>query len=150
MFAPDHRRAAAELVRVCRPGGVVAITTWANEGFVVELFKLSSAYVPPPPEGFQPPMLWGVEAHVAEMFAAAGARAEVTHEKVVFEWPTAAAAAQQYLDNFGPIVMLRGILEPQGRWTEYADAFLQLVERLDSGTGSTRLSSDYLLTTVQL
>jgi ubiquinone/menaquinone biosynthesis C-methylase UbiE len=146
MFAPDHRRAAAELVRVCRPDGLVAMTTWASEGFAPELFKLSSSFMPPPPEGFQPPMLWGVEAHVAEMFAAAGARAEISHETVVFEWPTPAAAVHQYLDKFGPIVMLRGVLEPQGRWPEYAEAFAQLVERLDSGTGSTRLSSDYLLT----
>ena len=146
MFAPDHRRAAAELVRVCRPDGLVAMTTWTTEGFVPEVFKLSGSFMPPPPEGFQPPLLWGSEAHVADMFAAAGARTEISRESVVFEWPSAAAAAQQYLDKFGPILMLRRILEPQGRWPEYVEALTRLAERLDTGTGSARLGSDYLLT----
>ena len=57
MFAPDHARAAAELVRVCRKGGRVAMTTWANEGFSAGLFKLSGSFLPPPPEGVQPPPL---------------------------------------------------------------------------------------------
>ena len=52
MFAPDHRRAAAELVRVCRPGGMVAMATWANDGFAGELFKLSGSFIPPPPPRF--------------------------------------------------------------------------------------------------
>ena len=54
MFAPDHARAAAELVRVCRKGGRVAMTTWANEGFAAGLFKLNGSFLPPPPQGVQP------------------------------------------------------------------------------------------------
>ena len=126
------------------------MATWTSGGFVSELFKLSGSFMPPPPEGFQSPLLWGDEAHVTEMFAAAGARAEISRESVVFEWPSVAAAARQYLDKFGPIVMLRRLLEPQGRWPEYGEALVQLAERMDSGTGSARLSSDYLLTTVRL
>jgi len=149
MFAPDHRRAAAELVRVCRPGGVVAMVTWALDGFAAGLFELSGSFMPPPPEGAQLPLDWGVEAHVMEMFAAAGARAEISRETVAFEWATTADAARQYLDKFPPIVTLRGVLEPQGRWPEYSEAFARLVERLDSGSGSARLRSEYLLTTVR-
>jgi ubiquinone/menaquinone biosynthesis C-methylase UbiE len=61
MFAPDHARAAAELVRVCRPGGRIAMTTWVNDGFAGELFTLTGSFLPPPPPGVQPPSLWGVE-----------------------------------------------------------------------------------------
>jgi SAM-dependent methyltransferase len=149
MFAPDHRRAAAELVRVCRPGGTVAMATWANEGFAGELFKLSGTFMPPPPGGVQPPQLWGVEAHIAEMFAAAGAQAGVERETVVFQWPSVAAAVRDYANEFGPIVMLRGVLEPQGRWPEYLDAFTRLVARFDEGTGTARIRAEYLVITVR-
>lgn len=64
MFAPDHTRAAAELLRVCRAGGLVAMTTWANDGYAAGLFKLTGTFLPPPPAGVQPPPLWGVESHV--------------------------------------------------------------------------------------
>src|SRR3981081_1474456 len=72
MFAPDHARAAAELVRVCRPNGPIAVNTWVSDGFAGELFKLTEAFLPPPPPGVQPPSLWGEESHIAEMFGAAG------------------------------------------------------------------------------
>ena len=150
MFAPDHRRAAAELVRVCRPGGMVAMATWANDGFAGEFFKLSGSFMPPPPPEVQPPPLWGVEAHIAEMFAAAGAEAGVERETVVFEWPSVADAAREYANEFGPMVTLRGILEPQGRWPEYVEAFTRLLERFDGGDGSARIRADYLLITVPL
>ena len=72
MFAPDHQRAAAELVHVCRPGGRVAMTTWVADGYAGEIFKLTGSFLPPPPAGVQPPPLWGDERHVEEVFAAAG------------------------------------------------------------------------------
>jgi hypothetical protein len=53
------------------------------------------------------------------------------------------------VDEFGPIVTLRGILEPQGRWPEYLEGFTQLVERFDEGDGSARIRAEYLLTTVR-
>src|SRR4051794_11444380 len=70
MFAPDHRATAAELKRVCRPGGRIAIACWTAEGKIGAMFKHMSALAPPPPEGFQPPALWGTEEHVRD--AAAG------------------------------------------------------------------------------
>ena len=126
------------------------MVTWALDGFAAGLFELSGSFMPPPPEGAQMPLDWGVEAHVMEMFAAAGARAEISRETVDFEWATTADAARQYLDKFPPIVTLRSVLEPQGRWTEYSEAFERLVERLDSGSGTARLRSEYLLTTVRV
>ena len=70
MFAPDHQRAAAELTRVCMPGGRIGLANWTPTGFLGQLLRLIAQYVPPAP-GAQSPLLWGTEAHVRELFAGA-------------------------------------------------------------------------------
>jgi SAM-dependent methyltransferase len=149
MFAPDHARAAAELVRVCRPGGRIAMTTWANDGFAGELFKLMGSFMPPPPPGVQPPPLWGVEAHVEEVFGAAGATPAVARETVEFDFPSVEDAVARYMDNFGPFVMARAALEPQGRWDEFREVFTDLVRRFNpADDGTARIRSEYFLISV--
>src|SRR4051795_3072860 len=66
MFAPDHAKAASELLRVCRPGGTIALASWTPDGFIGELFRTIAAHVPPP-AGVASPMLWGTEAHLREL-----------------------------------------------------------------------------------
>lgn len=68
MFAPDHPRAAAELRRVCRPGGRIGLASWTPAGFIGQLLRLVGKYVPPAP-GVQSPVLWGSEPHVGDLFA---------------------------------------------------------------------------------
>ncbi|NUR05920.1 MAG: methyltransferase domain-containing protein [Nocardioidaceae bacterium] len=67
MFAPHHRPAADELVRVTRPGGRIGLLSWTPEGFIGQMFATMKPYAPPPPAGAQPPPLWGDEAHVREL-----------------------------------------------------------------------------------
>lgn len=67
MFTPDHRRTAAEMLRVARPGGRIALASWTPDGFVGQMFGAISRYVPPPP-GIASPLLWGTEDHVAQLF----------------------------------------------------------------------------------
>jgi len=149
MFAPDHAAAAAELVRVCRPGGRVLMTTWVNDGFIGELFTLTGAFLPPPPPGVQPPPLWGVELHVREMFGAAGTSPSIARERVAPEFASVEAVVQEYSRNFGPFVMARSVLEPQGRWDEFVAAFGELVRRFDAGDGGrARIESEYFLISV--
>ena len=59
MFAPDHAQAASEMVRVTKPGGVIGFAAWTPEGSTGQMFRLTGSHMPPPPEGFQPPPLWG-------------------------------------------------------------------------------------------
>src|SRR4029078_1212743 len=72
MFAPDHRRAAGELVRVCRPGGLIALPSWPPDGFIGETFRIFSSYLPPAP-GLQPPVRWGDEGYLDALFGQVGA-----------------------------------------------------------------------------
>ena len=74
MFAPKPFDVAKEMVRVTRPGGRIVMGNWIpnDPTLVAQILKISSAYSPPPPEGFISPMTWGVESNVIERFAAAG------------------------------------------------------------------------------
>jgi len=78
MFAPKPFDVAKEMVRVTRPGGKIVMGNWipGDPTLVAQILKISSAYTPPPPEGFISPMLWGVESHVIERFCEAGVAKE--------------------------------------------------------------------------
>jgi ubiquinone/menaquinone biosynthesis C-methylase UbiE len=86
MFAPKPFDVAKEMVRVTKPGGRVVMGNWIpnDPTLVAQILKTSSAYTPPPPEGFISPMTWGVEANVIERFAGAG----VPKESVAFQRET--------------------------------------------------------------
>src|SRR5678809_1162905 len=82
MFAPKPFDVAREIVRVTRPGGRIVMGNWIpnDPTLVAQILKISSAYSPPPPDGFISPMTWGIEANVIERFGAAG----VPSEKISF------------------------------------------------------------------
>jgi ubiquinone/menaquinone biosynthesis C-methylase UbiE len=68
MFTPHHQQAADELVRVCRPGGTIAVLNWTPEGFIGQVFAAMKPYAPPPPPGASPAPLWGRADHVRSLF----------------------------------------------------------------------------------
>jgi len=82
MFAPRPFDVAKEMVRVTKPGGRIVMGNWIpnDPTLVAQILKISSAYSPPPPEGFVSPMTWGIESHVEERFGKAG----ITREKISF------------------------------------------------------------------
>jgi SAM-dependent methyltransferase len=102
MFAPDHRRAAAELVRVTRPGGTIALASWTPDGFVGAMFGTVAARVPPP-SGLASPMLWGTKEHLAELFGPDVAWAH-RRRTFTFRFTSAEAFVECFAAYYGPTV----------------------------------------------
>src|SRR5438477_1553881 len=102
MFAPKPFEVAKEMVRVTRPGGRIVMGNWIpnDPTFVAQLLRVSTAYSPPPPEGFVSPMTWGVEENVLERFGAAGIPAEnIACERTMFLFETPRTPSE-YLADF--------------------------------------------------
>ncbi|MBI1859512.1 MAG: methyltransferase domain-containing protein [Deltaproteobacteria bacterium] len=108
MFAPRPFDVAKEMVRVIRKGGRIVMGNWIpnDPTLVAQILKISSAYSPPPPEGFVSPMTWGVENHVLERFTAAGAKREnisFLKDSFTFRWPGGPSELLDAFRNFyGP------------------------------------------------
>src|SRR3989337_2585465 len=102
MFAPKPFDVAKEMVRVTRPGGRIVMGNWipGDPTLVAQILKISSAYTPPPPEGFISPMLWGVESHVIERFGNAGvAKENISFVKDTFTF-NAPFSPSEFVDRF--------------------------------------------------
>src|SRR6185369_12077527 len=108
MFAPKPFDVAKEMVRVTRKGGRIVMGNWipGDPTLVAQILKISSAYTPPPPEGFISPVLWGVESHVIERFGAAGIPKEnisFLRDTYRFEFEgTPAVYLDMFRDFYGP------------------------------------------------
>jgi SAM-dependent methyltransferase len=152
MFAPDQRRAAAELLRVCRPGGSVAVAAWSPEGLNGQMFGTLGRHMPPPPEGFRAPILWGVEDVVRELFAdAAEVRCELRPATDSVRAPSVDAWIDYTERVLGPTIMAKAALEPQGRWAAARTDLAELYERHNVATdGSLLAHPPYLLTVARV
>jgi ubiquinone/menaquinone biosynthesis C-methylase UbiE len=128
MFAPRHRVTASELARVLRPGGRLCLTAWTPDGAVGAMFRTLGGYMPPPPEWVEPPLAWGTEEHVRELFAGTGVEVEFAREVAEFaEFETVEEELAWTTSKFGPLVMARQALEAQGRWEELLDDLRRLL-----------------------
>jgi len=110
MFAPDHAQAAAELLRVCRPGGTIALASWTPDGFIGELFRTQAAHVPPP-AGVQSPMLWGTETHLRRLFGEGIAWLEVEERTFTWRFRSAEEFVAFFRRWYGPTLKAFAALE---------------------------------------
>ena len=101
MFAPDHARTAAEMMRVLKPGGRLGMANWTPDGFIGRLFKVIGAHVPPP-AGLRSPALWGSEPHVGTLFGAHAAHIRCERRHFNFRYRSAAHWLQVFRDFYGP------------------------------------------------
>ena len=148
MFAPNQEQAAAELLRVVRPGGTVAVAAWTPDGLNGQLFGTLAKHMPPPPEGFKPPILWGMEEPVRALFAGAAEVVSARYPATDSVRAESAAAWVDYTERvLGPTVLAKRALEPSGAWDAARADLIALFERSNVATDGTYLAHpEYLLT----
>ena len=143
MFAPDHEPAAAELLRVCRPGGTIALATWAPQGFIGDLFRTVGAHVPPP-AGVRSPMLWGTESHLRELFGDGIVGLETAERTFTFRFRSPEEFVSFFRTWYGPTLKAFAALEGDARDALEHDlvALARRYNRL--GDGATAIPSTYI------
>ncbi len=126
MFAPRHEVVAEELARVLRPGGRLGVCSWSPQGVFGDFFRIVAGYLPPDPEFVDPPLLWGDEAHVRELFEGTGMSLEFEHDQWEVGHDSAPAAVECYTTTLGPLVAARELTEADGRFEHLRDDLTQL------------------------
>jgi SAM-dependent methyltransferase len=149
MFAPDHRRAASELARVCRPGGKIALASWTPDGFIGQLFKLVGRFVPPPP-GLTPPIRWGDEGHLKDIFGPTIRSIRSHLRTAIFRDQSAEENVEFFRKFYGPTLKTFGALDVSAQKTLAAE-MAHLARRYDrngGGSGPIAITADYLETII--
>ncbi len=144
MFAPRPEIAAAELIRVCRPGGRIAMANWTAQGFSGQMFKIASKHVPPPP-GVMPPVLWGDEETVKSRFASGVTGLTLTRRPIEFKYPFPPNEVVEYFRQyFGPTQMAFAALDADGQAAMRKELEELWTEHNRATDGTTDVESEYL------
>jgi ubiquinone/menaquinone biosynthesis C-methylase UbiE len=146
MFAPDHQRAASELIRVCRPGGRIGLASWTPAGFLGKLLRLVARYVPPP-VGVQSPLLWGTAAHLRELFGGA-AQIEHTLQLFAFRYKSAEHWVEVFRNFYGPTHAAFLALDADGQTALEADLIALLKSQDIGGSDGLVVPGEYLETVI--
>jgi SAM-dependent methyltransferase len=156
MFAPKPFDVAKEMVRVTRPGGRIIMGNWIpnDPTLVAQILKISSAFTPPPPEGFVSPMTWGVEASVKERFVGAGVPAQnidFARDTFIFNFRgTPAEFVGRFRDYYGPTMNAFEAAQKNGRTAELQRQLEELFQakNTSSRSGMTSIPATFLRVTV--
>jgi len=143
MFTADQDKAAAELLRVCRPGGKIGLANWTPEGFVGQVFKTIGKHVPPP-AGVKSPALWGTRARIDEMFGANAAAIQVEARHFVFRYRSPEHWLQVFKSYYGPVLKAFSMLEPAAQAALESDLMAQIDRFNRSGDATMVVPSEYL------
>jgi ubiquinone/menaquinone biosynthesis C-methylase UbiE len=144
MFTPRPEVTAAELLRICRPGGRIVMANWTPGGFIGQMFKIVGKHVAPAP-GMPSPLLWGDEATVRERFNGSVSELQLTPRLMTFNFPfPASEVVEAFRRYYGPTYKAFGALDETGQ-----AALQQELEQLwsahnQSRNGVTRVESEYL------
>jgi SAM-dependent methyltransferase len=147
-FAPHHERTAAELARVLRPGGRMALCNWTPEGYIGRFFAALGPYMPASPAGVSPPPRWGDPDHVTALFAGTGVTLSFARRTVDFRDRSPESFIDFMATCYGPLVKAREMLSADGRWNGLRADLVALSAAMDEGTaGAFRVPSEYLVVT---
>jgi SAM-dependent methyltransferase len=143
MFTPDQEKAAAELLRVCRPGGRIGLANWTPESFIGQLFKTIGKYVPPAP-GVKSPALWGNRARLEELFGKGARNIRAISRHFTFRYRSPAHWLEIFRSYYGPMNKTFAALDAQKQaaFKLEIEALMARDNRSDDGT--LVLPSEYL------
>ena len=148
MFAPNHQAVADELLRVCRPGGTIGLLSFTPDGLAGEFFATFARYAPPPPPGALPPVLWGSEEHVRELFGDRVDSLELARREYVERAASPHDYVELFNETFGPVIALRTFLADQPDRAAALDReWLEFAARANRGApdGPAEYHYEYLL-----
>ena len=144
MFAPRPERVAAELVRVCRPGGRIAMANWTPEGFIGQMFRITGKHVPPPPN-MPSPVKWGDEETVRERLRDGVADLQLTRRMCPFEYPfPPAEVVESFRTYYGPTRRAFEALDSEGQAALRNDLERLWAEHNQATDGTTYAEGEYL------
>jgi SAM-dependent methyltransferase len=143
MFTPDQEKAAAEMARVCKPGGRIGLANWTPSSFIGELFKLMGRYLPPP-AGVKSPALWGTEERLRELFGNRLDAIAIGRKHFVFRYHSPAHWLEIFRTYYGPMHKAFGALDATKQESLAAD-LIALAQRFNRATdGSLMAPGEYL------
>jgi ubiquinone/menaquinone biosynthesis C-methylase UbiE len=143
MFTPNQERAAAEMLRVCRPGGKIGLANWTPTGFIGQLFKTIGKHMPPP-AGVKSPALWGTRERIAELFDAQASAIRVAERNFAFRYRSPQHWLEVFKTYYGPVLRTFAALDAD-RQAALARDLLSLVAEFNrSGNGTMVAPSAYL------
>lgn len=142
MFTPNQERAAAELLRVCKPGGKIGLANWTPTSFVGRIFKCLGKFLPAP-VGVKPPSAWGTEARLKELFGGA-VSLQITTKAFVFRYRSPEHWLEVFRTYYGPMFKAFGALDAAGQAALTADLMALMAEFNRSGDSTLALPSEYL------
>jgi SAM-dependent methyltransferase len=143
MFAPDQERVAAELTRVCRPGGTIAMANWTPAGFIGQMFRTVGRRVPPPP-GIRGPVEWGSDDRIRELFGDRVRDLRIIPRAFVFRFASPEAFADYFREHYGPTLKAFEALGPDGGKPLHDD-LVELASQHNVATdGTTKIPSAYV------
>ena len=143
MFAPNQEKAAAELLRVVRPGGKIGMANWVPDGYVGDLFRTMGKYVSPP-SGLKPPFRWGTEEGVRELLGDGVSSLEIRRRSFVWRFPSARHHVEFMRGYYGPLQKAFETLDEQGQ-KALEEGLISVVEHYNrSGDATAVWPADYL------
>jgi len=142
-FAPRHELTTAELVRVCRPGGTIAVGNWAADGYIGRFWTVMGPYMPPLPDYASPPPRWGRPDDVERLFEPHPVDLQIERATLHFEADSPEAFIDFMAECYGPLLGASHALD--GRWPALRDDLIALSNEMNVEPGRFRVPSDYLV-----
>lgn len=143
MFTPNQEQSASELLRVCRPGGVIALANWTPESFIGHVFRTIGRYVPPP-AGVKSPALWGSEARLRELFGNGISALRAERRTYTFRYRSAAHWLEVFRSYYGPLLKAFAALDQAGQNGLARDLTALLESSNTGGSATLAVPSEYL------